>query len=86
MSRQMTEKKAGRLDKIEGVLNLVLRDLNGLAPHTNYVGSVVQALVNLVGEEKVAAEMARLAKVTMGSPTPPPTDANGSPVEESAEP
>jgi len=69
-----------RLNYVEGFVRLAVQDLNNITNQLNFLGNVLQAAVNVLGQGAVNAEMERLAKG--GAQPMPPSEEQKAVVEE----
>ena len=73
----MTQKKATRVERLEQLLDLVVRDMNSFQQHVNFLGQTLQATINVLGQGAVSEELKRMA-------SPEPTQAPPSEEEKAA--
>ena len=69
LSQQM--KRSTRVEELENLVSLIVRDLNAFQQHVNFLGKVIQATVNVLGQGAVNAEMERLASAEQAPPPVP---------------
>ena len=74
-----TRAKLSRVEAIEEMsehhdklLKLVVRDLSNTVDHMNYLGSILQATVNVLGQGAVNEELERMKRVQNSMSAPPP--------------
>lgn len=68
----MSEKKKTRVEALENLVNLIVRDMNQFQQHVNHLGRILQATVNVLGQGAVSVEVARLDREAAGGPPEAP--------------